>query len=493
MLGALAAAFCFQSAQARLIFAEAAWSPSGAAPSAEPRVFGLDGQFLCLRVEGSLRLTRRELGQTEVRRGQVRPHATRRRIARAERFLLDLQGALEAGDSSLQFGDGVVATPLGIEDHRPCAANGGPVGFGLRDVPIIGREFLFADRQRAFDRRRGSLGLLQMEVQHADVVERLGRLEIIGPTRVSRISSARSPTSSARAYCPSRRTPPTGHSATRRSAVRLCPCCCSSAATASSARRAASSNFPAPHSSRASARSCAAPLSAPRALAHCGPGAPASRTVGTAIRAQRDRQSRDGHPRLRSHIDSRLAQIASNYRTERQRGSPSTRCGEDVALDLRRAGEDRRRAVVEVRARERPRATARGSPAPAEAVAPSTSIAVSCMRWLISLQKSFTKRALRPGRRRGAAAVSVRQLLSLVISTSMNACASRWRIDRVAGGARRARQRQQVVEQHAVDDELARRGAALVGERRAGRSTSPRAPRRPGARAARGRPRGRPR
>ena len=65
----------------------------------------------------------------------------------------------------------------------------------------------------------------------------------------------------------------------------------------------------------------------------------------------------------------------------------------------------------------------------------------------------------------------MRQLCSLVSSTSMNACASRWRISgssrpRSAVAARALRQTQQLVEQDAVHDELARRRAALVAERR---------------------------
>src|SRR6184192_2108071 len=90
-------------------------------------------------------------------------------------------------------------------------------------------------------------------------------------------------------------------------------------------------------------------------------------------------------------------------------------------------------------------------------------MSVSCIRWLISLQKSFTTLDSAPSGSRRASRESVRQLLSRVISTSMKCCASRWR---TAGS--RPREAQEVVEQHPVDDELARRRAALVREGRAG-------------------------
>ena len=153
---------------------------------------------------------------------------------------------------------------------------------------------------------------------------------------------------------------------------------------------------------------------------------------------------------------------------QRERGNPEHALGDDVALHLRRAGEDRsRRDSRGTSGQRRRHACGPALPAAARA-APSTCMTVSCRRWLISLQKSLMKRALRTERLPRRRRVSVRQLLRLR-DLDLDDAARALAHERVARGRRvvttRAPARIRSLEQHAVDHQLARRRAALVRER----------------------------
>src|SRR5262245_17167842 len=169
------------------------------------------------------------------------------------------------------------------------------------------------------------------------------------------------------------------------------------------------------------------------------------------------------------HRPARLSAAALRERSARA-GESGDALGQDVALDLGRPGEERRGAIVEIRTREAPAGDRARPRLPAEAeraqelhqgvVHPLAHLAPEELH-----EARFRTERLAPlEARQRPPVVESRDLdLDPVLRDALpeNGIVAARR--RAAGAL--AGEADEILEQHAMDDELARRGAALVRER----------------------------